>query len=104
MFGNTTSPVALVTTGADSVPFDWLTSVTVAPGTTAPWLSLTVPDTVLVTPWAGAAPRPRSNSRQKVANTRRCDMTSLPLGGPAPPAGSDYRVNLSCCQYKFLLS
>ena len=43
MFGTTKSPVALVTTGAILVPWDSLTSVTVAPGTTPPCTSWTVP-------------------------------------------------------------
>ena len=55
MLGTTKSPVALVTTGAISVPCASLISVTVAPGTTPPCASLTVPDTVPVTPCANAA-------------------------------------------------
>ena len=43
--GITKSPVALVTTGAVLVPRESLTSVTVAPGITAPCASLTVPTT-----------------------------------------------------------
>ena len=45
---NTKSPLAPVTTGADVVPRVSLVSVTVAPGMTAPWGSLTVPSTVPV--------------------------------------------------------
>ena len=44
----TKSPFSLVTTGVDRVPRASLISVTVAPGTTPPCASLTVPSTVPV--------------------------------------------------------
>src|SRR5262245_17009050 len=53
-FGTTKSPSVLVTTGGDLVPRVSLMSVTVAPGITPPWPSLTVPATVAVIVCAGA--------------------------------------------------
>ncbi len=50
--GNWKSPVTVVMAGADVVPFVSLVSVTVAPGTTPPCASLTVPTTEPVVTWA----------------------------------------------------
>jgi hypothetical protein len=72
-FGTTKSPVALVTTGAICVPCASLISVTVAPGTTPPCVSLTVPDTVPVTPCANAAPDMMESSSSAHAARRRGD-------------------------------
>ena len=52
MFGRTKSPRVFVTTGASFVPRASLISVTVAPGTTPPCSSFTVPDIVPVIPCA----------------------------------------------------
>ena len=56
-FGNTKSPAAFVTTGSDRVPRASLISTTVAPGTTPPCASFTVPDTepVVICDDAGSA-------------------------------------------------
>src|SRR5215510_11118577 len=66
--GTTKSPSAFVTTGGDLVPRVSLMSVTVAPGITPPWPSLTVPATVAVIVCAGAI--------AGIANTASATATS----------------------------
>src|SRR3954465_1191064 len=114
MFGKTKSPWSVLIAGADTVPLDSLISVTVAPGTTPPWTSLTMPDSVPVTPWApaGAAPadqattRPSATPRYRV-RTLRFDMSCPRLDRKVVASGPrledwlvrDYRQVMSCCQY-----
>src|SRR5215218_7282432 len=97
MLGMTKSPVPLVTTGAICVPCASLVTVTVALGTTPPCASLTVPDTVPVTPCANAAvattestsstrmaPPSRNGSRRMVANGPQLLTALADIG---PPGG-----------------
>src|SRR6185503_16214493 len=97
MLGTTKSPVALVTTGAICVPCASLMSVTVAPGTTPPCVSLTVPDTVPVTPCAkAAAERTKSissaHAARRSSNGSRHEVGAIPellavLADIGPPGG-----------------
>src|SRR3954470_3883528 len=100
MLGNTKSPVLLVTTGADSVRLVSLINVTVAPGTTAPCVSLTVPDRVAVTPCAATDPWNAISSRQSPTATRTWLLTPSRKDIAAPPlVDGDYRHDMLRCQY-----
>src|SRR5438093_1418936 len=104
MFGNTKSPVALVTSGADLVPFDSLMSVIVAPGMTPPCVSLIVPDTVPVTPWPEAGrdiARSNRHSGNASPQTFRFDMRSLLLLQPRLVNGRNIGRSFKSCQYRY---
>src|SRR5579872_1250966 len=116
MFGNTKSPEVLVTAGDEWVPLDSLINVTVAPGTTAPWTSFTVPETVAVTPCASAGLATAINRHAVISaarvllQTSPCDMTAPPLMArddgrtrPRRMRGLDYRQAMLCCQYMLLI-
>src|SRR4051812_14411430 len=110
MLGTTKSPVALVTAGAEVVPFDWLIEVMVAPGTTAPCVSLTVPLTVPVTPCA-AAGAAMAIARQRLAaalvrrpRPSRRDIRCLPSKGCRRECDYRYRHVMLSIQVSVVLS
>ncbi len=74
----TKSPVALVIEGTDFVPRPSLMRTTVAPGTTPPVLSLTLPTTVPVVICAAAGTAlTQSAMRHAAASTLRLDLTII---------------------------
>src|SRR5688572_704072 len=77
MFGNTKSPEALVTTGAEAVPRVSLVRVIVAPGITPPCASLTVPAIVPVTPCANTEAATARDAVNTVASRRTRRKASI---------------------------
>src|SRR4051812_14991671 len=89
MFGKTKSPWSVLIAGADTVPLDSLISVTVAPGTTPPWTSLTMPDRVPVTPWARAGAAPMDQATTTPSATPRYRVTTFRFDMKLPPSKSE---------------
>src|ERR1700752_370998 len=83
--------------GTDFVPRDSLTSTTVAPGTTPPVLSLTVPRTLPVVICAAAGRAANSSATRHAQTTLRVDLTIIEL---LPLTGADYR---STCKVRHVM-
>src|SRR6266542_5200980 len=69
-FGMTYMPLSFVATGPILVPFDSLIRTTVAPGTTPPCESFTVPDTLPVVIWAETGIAAPSSNSSAAESTR----------------------------------